>query len=235
MTKKLLIFIIANLLLGSLGFTVQAAENGTAGPGRSKITVLGGTDLISEGNFQLSKSFDLTEAYEDQVLKLGIMYRASDSFMVNAGIRYDFTSQSSVPFGKVDAKIPFGDNLKIAGYAAQNYYGVDWTSYEVAIQIEVFKNLFVFPGVRGEYGNTVPTYAYNPNNEPYLFLRGDFQWKAGKFDFLIQPYLYICGEGVWFHNYSIKYNVNEKIALMVNTNTLFDQSPKFLAGLQWKL
>lgn len=223
------------LLLCGLSMAAPAAETETAGASRTELTLLGGTDWVSEGNIQLSKSFDLTEVYEDQVLNLGIKYRASDSFMVNAGIRYDLKTQSSVPFGRVDAKVPFGDNLKIAGYAAQNYYGVDWTSYEVAIQIEVFKNLFIFPGVRGEYGNTVPTYAYNPNNDPYLFLRTDFQWKAGKFDFVIQPYLYICGEGVWFHNYSIKYHVSDNIALMVNSNTLFDQQPKFLAGLQWKL
>lgn len=225
------------LLLGGFGIAAMAAETETetTPPGRCQLTFLGGTDWVSDGDIQLSKHFDLTEHYEDQILNLGLMYRASDSFMVNAGIRYDFITQSSVPFGKVDVKIPFGDNLKIAGYAAQNYFGVDWTSYEVAIQIEVFKNLFIFPGVRGEYGSTVPTYTYNPNNDPYLFLRGDFQWKAGKFDFMVQPYLYICGEGVWFHNYTIKYNASDKVALMVNSNTLFDQRPKFLAGLQWKL
>lgn len=245
MMKKLLVLIMGFILLCGVTLSVQAAEDTssttssateTAGVpvDHGQINILGGTVWNSEGDLHLSKHFDLTEIYKDDTLKLGILYRYSDAFRVNAGIRYDVETQTSVPFGRVDVIMPFGDNLKIVGYGSQNYYGVDWTSYEVAIRIEVFKNLFIYPGVRGEYGNTVPTYAYNLNNDPYLFLRGDFNWKTGKFDFGIQPYLYICGEGIWFHNYTIKYNVSEKVALMVNTNTLFDQKPKFLAGIQWK-
>lgn len=244
--KKLMVLIVGTLLLYGVNLPVQAAENTSsttstattetaAIPGeRGEITVLGGTQLDSKGDIRLSKSFALTEVYKDDVLNLGILYQNTDAFGLNAGIRYDTKTQSSVPFGKVDFKVPFGDNLKIAGYGAQNYYGTDWTSYEVAIQIEVFKNLFIYPGVRGEFGKSVPIYTYNLSNDPYLFLRGDFNWKAGKFDFGLQPYLYICGEGVWFHNYTIKYNMNDNVALVVNTNSMFDHKPKFLAGIQWK-
>jgi opacity protein-like surface antigen len=243
MMKKLLVLILGIILLCGAALSVQAAESTTTAattetaktPGEhGELTVLGGTQWDSQGDFHLSKHFALTEIYKDNVLNLGILYQNTDSFRVNAGIRYDTVTQGTVPFGKVDFKIPFGDNLKIAGYGAQNYYGNDWTSYEVAIQVEVFKNLFIYPGVRGEFGNTVPTYSYNLSNDPYLFLRGDFNWKSGKFDFAVQPYLYICGEGVWFHNYTVKYHMNDNLALVVNTNTLFDQKPKFLAGIQWK-
>lgn len=243
MMKKLLVLILGIILLCGVALSAHAAESTTTDattetaktPGEhGQLTVLGGTQWDSQGDFHLSKHFSLTEVYRDNILNLGILYQNTDSFRVNAGIRYDTATQGTVPFGKVDFKIPFGDNLKIAGYGAQNYYGNDWTSYEVAVQIEVFKNLFIYPGVRGEYGNTVPTYAYNLDNDPYLFLRGDFNWKTGKFDFSVQPYLYICGEGVWFHNYSIKYRMNDNVALIVNANTLFDQKPKFLAGIQWK-
>jgi hypothetical protein len=246
MMKKVLVLIIGFTLLCGLAISAQAAEGGTAAtntattetgpiPGEQGQFILqGGTVWNSEGYIHLSKYFALTEVYKDDTLKLGVRYEPSDSFWVNAGVRYDTLDHSSVPFGRIDAKIPFGDNLKIVGYAAQNYFGVDWTSYEWAIQIEVFNNMFIYTGVRGEFGNTVPIYSYNQSNDPYLFLRGDFNWKAGNFGFSIQPYLYICGEGVWFHNYTIRYNASKNMAISLNSNTLFDQKPKFLLGVEWK-
>lgn len=248
--KKLWILMTVFILLSGVTLSVQAAETAettssptttataesTSNPpaDHGELTLLGGTAFNSQGNVRLSKHFDGIEIYKDNALKLGLLYRASDSFSVNAGVRYDFEDKASIPFGRVDAIIPFGDNLKIAVFGDQNYEGDQWTRYEAAVRIEVYNNLFIYSGVRGEFGYGVPTYSYNLNNEPYLFLRGDFNWKAGKFEFGLQPYLYICGEGIWFHNYTIKYHASNNVALVVNMNTLFDQSPKLLAGIQWK-
>lgn len=245
MMKKLLTLMTVIILLCGIALSVQAVETtetttttsgSTSNPpaGHGELTLLAGTAFNSQGNIHLSKHFDAIEIYKDNALKLGMLYRASDSFSMNAGVRYDFEDKASIPFGRVDAIIPFGDNLKIAVFGDQNYEGDQWTRYEAAIRIEVYNNLFIYSGVRGDFGNGAPTYSYNPNNEATLFLRTDFNWKTGKFEFGLQPYLYICGEGIWFHNYTIKYHINNNIALMVNTNTLFDQTPKFLAGIQWK-
>lgn len=238
--KKLLVLVMVFILLSGLTLSVygaESAETSAATPppaDHGELTLLGGTVFNSQGNIHLSEHFDATEIYKDNALKLGVLYRPSDSFSVNAGLRHDFGDQATIPFGRVDAILPFGDNLHIVGFYEQNSDGDQWTRYELALQIEVYNNLYIYSGVRGDVGSGAPVYRYNPNKEPYFLLRGDFNWKAGKFEFGLQPYLYICGEGVFFHNYTIKYNVTDKVALVVNTNSLFDQNLKYLAGIQWK-
>ena len=144
--------------------------------------------------------------------------------------------------------MPFGDTLKFTGYIDQNYRGIywnpdeaakaaldhqdykgsNWNRYEAALGIEVYDNCFILPGVRYE---TVD-YDYNPTKEAFLFIKGDVNLHAGKFDFGIQPYFYI--RGMWFDDYTIKYHINDRAAIILNANSLFDRVIRVKAGVEWK-
>ena len=241
---KMLSLVMGLILLLGLTVSVQAAETtDTTAPvptDQGEVSALGGNGTYSLGKFSLFKDFNLIEIYNNEeydyqdinALKVGLQFRPSDAFSISGGGRYDFITKETIPFGRFDFMLPFGDNLKIAGYCDQNYDGNNWANFEAAIRIEVYNHLYVFSGIRGEFGDEAPAYSYNPDNEPCLFLRGDFNWKAGRFDFSVQPYLYI--QGIWFHDYTIKYNFSDRVALVFNMNSLFDENVRCRAGLQWK-
>jgi hypothetical protein len=229
MMKKLFSLMLGFIFLFVTVISVQAAETSSD----NQITALFGRDLsIFSGNYNLSDHFGLTGIYKDNALKAGLFYRGSDAFKITAGVRYDSVQPETIPFGRLDFILPFGDNLKFNGYCAQNYDGAEWTQYEASFRIEAFEKQYIHAGIRGDLGNGAPLYSYNPTGEPYLFIKGDFYWKAGNFDFTLQPYLYI--RGVWFDDYTIKYNFNPNLALALNYYSDFNQVNYLLAGIQWR-
>ncbi len=226
--KKMVFSILCGLILLFPAVSTQAAE-----PTKNQITALFGRDLSSfTGNYILSKQFDLAGEYKDNALKAGIAYHWSDAFKITAGVRYEPNQQATVAFERFDFMLPFGDNLKFDGYYVNNYDGFDWSQYETAFRIEVFDKQYIRAGVRGDFGDGAPRYSYNPDLEPFFFLKGNFYWKTGKFDFALQPYLLI--RGVWFDDYTVKYYFNQNIALALNYRTDFNQMSYLLGGIQWR-
>jgi hypothetical protein len=229
MMKKLFSLMLGFIFLFATVISVQAAETSLNG----QITALFGRDLSTiRGSYNLSDHFGLVGEYINNASKVGVFYRGSDAVKITAGVRYDPIQQETMTFGRFDFRLPFGDNLKFDGYCAQNYDGFEWTQYEATFRIEVFDKQYIHAGVKGDLGNGAPLYSYNPNGEPYLFIKGDFYWKAGSFDFILKPYLYI--RGVWFDDYTVKYNFNQQMALAINYYTDFNQVTYLLGGIQWK-
>jgi hypothetical protein len=149
------------------------------------------------------------------------------------GANYDTIDKETVPYGGFDYQTRFGDSsLNLYAAYNYNYQGKDWADYETSIRIQMYERFFIYAGVRGDVGEGAPTYDYNTDKEPELFLRGDLNWNWGKFEFNMRPMIYVTAQ--WFHDYTIKYPINDRTTLMVNMNSLYDNQMKYRAGVQFK-
>lgn len=198
---------------------------------RGSITALAGKDPDSlvRGNYQITDALQFTGDYEDQVFRGGFDYDFSDHFGIKAGVRYDHDDDSTTNYGGFDFSIPFGTNLELNGFYDMNYEGDHWNRYETVVRIELYKNHFLDAGVMGNDGSGIEIYDYNPDNDAMLFLRGDFNWKFGKFGLRLQPVLSV--EGKLFHNYDVTYDLNERLNLAFNMDSRYDRDTRYRAGI----
>lgn len=230
--KRLSIGLLVILLLCGVFSLVLAEESNYQG----EVTALVGNDHSSIGwmKYHLTDQLDFTALYDDEyeAFKAGVEYDFTDRFGVMAGIRYDFNDKNTIGYGGFDFVIPFASNLELSGYYDYNYAGENWSRYETAIRIEMYKGNYLYAGVRGNRGSGAPIYDYNKDNEALLFMRGDFSWQFGKFGLHLKPLLYIQGE--YFHNYDLKYTINDHTNFILNINSLEDQELNYRAGIEFK-
>lgn len=202
--KRLFIALIMLLLLFGIAVSVQAADTNFNGG----FSGLLGTEGIVAAEYQFF-----------------------DSFGVKAGVRYDLNEKDTLVTGGFNFLIPFG-SIKFAGDYERNLNGYDWSSYETSFRILMYENLYIYAGVRGDIGKDAPIYNYNKSGEPLLFIKADCNVRWPKIELNLQPLLYI--HGYLLHNYSFKYNFNDRTALLININDLYDRQLKYEIGLEWK-
>ena len=228
--KRIGISLLVLLLICGFSSVVLAEDSNNKG----ELTLLGGTKNGSMGQlkYQLTEKIELNALYEDQyeALKLGIDYHFTDHFGVKLGVRAD--DNDTVGYAGLNYSIPFGTNLQLSGFYIYNDMGDKWGRYESAVRIEMYPQNYLYAGIRGDSGSGVKPYDYNTDNEALLFMRGDFKWQFGKFDLNLRPLLYVQGD--YFHDYDLKYSLNDRTKLVLNINSLYDQETRYRAGIEFK-
>ncbi|MCL6590431.1 MAG: hypothetical protein K6U80_10800 [Firmicutes bacterium] len=226
--------LILAFLLSYPAATVWAAE-GTAPERQGSLDVGLGTENTLGFGYQLGDKWDINAEYQTgniqpDFVKAGIHYQLFTTMGVTMGFRYEPAAQVSFPYSVIDFAFPFGMNLAMTGLYDANSNGLDWTRYEAALRIQMYEGVYLFSGVRGDIGAV----SYLPEEEqrPVLFLKvkGDWQW--GKFGLSIQPYLYV--EGTLLHDYTFKYQMNDRVSMIVNYKDTFDGVPRYQAGIWWR-
>jgi hypothetical protein len=196
--------------------------------------VLGGNQTMGKLDLALGDHFQLQGFSQDGVSNVGLRFQPAEWFGIRAGATYESDIKETTPYGGLDFNMHFGtNNLRLKGYYDYNYYGKDWSQYEVALRIQMYEHLFLDAGVRGDVGNNAPVYSYNSSKEALLFLRGVFDWTSakGRWTLNLHPVLYV--NGTFLHDYTIKYNINGNTSIMANCNTLYDPAVfNYRAGLQ---
>ena len=225
--KRFLIGFMTLLFLFGIAVSVQAADVAYNGA----LTGVLGTESGITANYQLPGNFGLNGDFKDNILKAGVTYRLSDIFGVKTGVRYDVTQKTPNMYGGLNFMVPFG-TIKFCGSYDQNVNGIDWASYETSFRIQMYENLFIYAGIRGDGGAGAPVYEYNPSGDPLLFIKVDFNYQWPKIELNLQPLLYV--QGKLLNNHSLKYNFNDRTALFVNINDLYDAQLKYGLGMQWK-
>lgn len=225
---------IAVLLVAVSSAAVVGAEQT-----KGEFTVLGGSPGFVGLNYDFSQKWSFSGQYEEGILHSGIIYQPSDRFGLQLGLRYDIDAKESIGYGRLDYSIPFGSNLRFHGYVDTNYEGKDWTTYETAIRIELYPDQYLHVGFRGDTGDGFQGWDYNIDDDgnldkdPMIFLKGDFHWLLKKrLDINLRPLLYV--KGTYLHDYDIKYLFNERMALMLNINSLYDNDYHYRLGFQIK-
>jgi hypothetical protein len=203
---------------------------------RTELGLMGGNDGRAWAGLWLGKSLQFNFLYEDEVYRSGFLWQPSANFGLKLGSRYDPDAEEADSYAGIDFKIPFGNNLQFAGWFDYNYTGPEWSRYEAAVRIEMFKNKFIHAGVRGDSGDGFVPYDFNLENDPAIFLKGELGWslKEGKFDIQLRPMLYI--KGTYFHDYDFAYNFgkNRKTSLLIKIDSLYDTELHYSAGLRWR-
>ena len=218
--------LITMLMMGTAG-AVWAED-----AGKNDLKVILGADGYGTLKLPLSNSFDVDLKYHEDALKTGVYYHLSDKIGIKAGARYDLDAEKTNAYGGIDFSIPFGDNLRIAGFYDSGFEGEKWDRYEAAVRIQMYEHHFLYAGVRGEEGKDATVYEYNEDKQPMLFLRGDFTWQWKQWEVALRPMLHIQGD--FFHDYDLKYNVNKDTKLVFNVNSQYEQVAKYRLGFERK-
>jgi hypothetical protein len=222
----------ATIILAAL-FTLNLAVAARAEDGdRGSVTALFGAKGSGMVNYHLGDKLDLSGGYEDYQYKAGFYYRPWEPIGFKAGVRTGEKERETAAYGGFDFLIPFGTNLKLAGFYDTGYKGPDWNRYEAAVRIQMYERVFLYAGIRGENGSGAPVYEYNDDGEALLFLRGDIGWKWNKLELRLQPTMHIQGD--YFHNYELKYHFNDQTAALLNVNSEFDETVRVRMGFEHK-
>ncbi len=199
---------------------------------QSSVSGLFGVDGYGNLDLNVGQNLNWDTNYQYDAVTTGLKYRIADKFGLKAGVRYDTDTKDYNGYGGIDFFIPFGTNLRLAGFYDAGYRGKDWTRYEAAVRIQMYPRVFLYAGVRGENGSDIIKYDYNEDNQPLLFLRGDMDWQWGKWELHLQPMLHI--EGEFFHDYDLKYHVSDNTSLVFNINSQYDEDAKYRLGFEHK-
>lgn len=235
--KKIICVLVVFCLLVWTGLAVYAEGEKPL----NEVTMLFTDGGFGSAKFYLTDKFSVTGVYENELLKAGLRYDFSERFGVKAGQVYDDNSEASFTYGGIDFVLPFGNNLNIYGFYDTNYRGEDWDNYEVALQIQMFKNHYIYSGVSGDSGAGVPDMKYNQERHegPHMFLRGDFSWYWKKASISLRPLLFV--KGYYYHDYTFKYHLKENASIVLNVNNFdynkYSSDPgdiKYLAGVEFK-
>ncbi len=217
---------MAMLMMGTAG--AVWADDGKS----NEVKALIGADGFGTLKMPLSDNLNVDLKYSDDALKTGLYYHLSDKIGIKAGARYDVDAEKTNAYGGLDFSIPFGDNLRIAGFYDSGFEGKNWNRYEAAVRIQMYDKHFLYAGVRGENGTDAPDYDYNEDHQPLLFLRGDFTWQWKQWEVSLRPILHIQGD--FFHDYDLKYKLNEDTKLVFNVNSQYEQMAKYRVGFERK-
>ncbi len=237
--KKIIFVLVTFCLL--LGIPLAVCAEGEKP--QNELTLLANDGGFGSGKFYFTDKFSITGVYEDELLKAGFDYDFSERFGIKLGQVYNHDTEDSFTYGGFDFILPFGNNLNIYGAYDANYRGEDWNEYEVALQIQMFKNHYIYAGVSGDNGDGVPRSQMKYNEErhegPHMFLRGDFSWYWKKASISLNPLLYV--KGYFYHDYTFRYHLKENANLVLNVNNLdYNKNSsdptdiKYLAGLEFK-
>ena len=235
--SNLKVGLLVLILLMGISFAAQAVDQK-----QSDAVVMMGEDPYALVNLSLSPKLELTTRYDtseaEDSLKLGVIYQFSDRFGLQAGVRYDTEAvdpeSELLGYGGFNYSLPLGNNLRVTGFYTNNYEDEDWVRYESAIRIQMYPDHYLYVGVRGDTGDgaKAQAYSYNPDQEPLVFMRGDFSWQWNKFSINLRPLLHIKGSA--FHDYDFKYAFNDQSTLVLNMSSLYDRDIRFRLGLQYK-
>lgn len=203
----------------------------------NEVVMLANDEGFASGKFYVTDKFSITGVYEDELFKAGLRYEPSDRFAIKIGEVYKHDTEDTFTYGGIDFVLPFGNSLNIVGLYDSNYKEEDWDRYEAALKIQMFKNHYIYAGVRGDTGDGVPVMKYNEEHRegPHLFLRGDFSWYWKKASLSLTPLLYV--KGYYYHDYTFKYHLKENANILLNINN-FDNTKQpemnYRAGLEFK-
>ncbi|MGE5582745.1 MAG: hypothetical protein ACM3X9_09430 [Bacillota bacterium] len=229
--KKITACFVAMIMLLAVTITAWAAADGY----RGSFLGLSGTKSLVEGSYQLTDNLKLEGDWTDdtKATRADLRYQLGDWFGIKVGARNDGNSNETNAYGGIDFFLPFGvNNLKLAGFYNRDYEGKDWSNYEAALRIEMYKDQFVYAGVRGDGGTGFTAYEYNPKNDPLFFIRGDFNWQWGKFGINLQPLIYATGYILGDVNF--KYRINDRTNIVLNATDYYDREHKYRIGLEYK-
>ncbi len=229
------IVLTLSMLLGVTALTL--ADNQEQ---RGNLMVLGGNESALEFNYNLVGNLGVTADFQDytsDILHAGLEYSFGKWLTLKAGAAYDFAqapeNREVIPYGGAEFAIPFGENqLRLVGFYDANYMGKDWARYQVALQIQMYPNQFLYAGVMGDYGSGAPLNNYNQSQEAKLYLGGKFGWQWGKVGLNLDPILFVTGE--MLHDYSLTYSFNQQTDLVLNVNTLYNEELHYRAGVNFK-
>ena len=235
--KKIICALVTFCLLVGTSLAVYAER---AKP-LNEVTLLANDGGFGSGKFYFTDKFSATGVYENELFKAGLRYDLSERFGIKAGQVYDENTEDTFTYGGINFKLPFGKNLNIYGSYDTNYRGEDWDNYEAALEIQMFKNHFIYAGISGDTGDGVPKMKYNEERRegPHMFLRGDFSWYWKKVSVNLTPLLFV--KGYFYHDYTFKYHLKENAGIVLNVNNYdynkYSSDPgdiKYLAGLEFK-
>lgn len=225
--------ILAVVLFLLLSFVITARGDDASGY-RSDLTVLAGNQSMGKLDLSLSDHFQIQAFSQDGVDNLGLRFQLGDWLGIRGGETYQSATQETFPYGGLDFNLPFGtNNLRLLGSYDYNYFGKDWSQYELALRIQMYEHLFLEAGVRGDSGDKAPLYSYNSDKEALLFLRGIFEWTSpkGRWTLDLDPLLYV--NGTYLNDYTVKYNFSKSTSFVINANSLYDPSQlNYRAGIQ---
>ncbi len=246
--KKIASIIVIVLLLGIAipGITIPAwAEENTS---KGDFNVLIGNKSLVQGDYKITDKLTLNgEAGEvsdyvsekkynderDYYLRTDLRYQANSWFGIKLGARYDSQPEETIPYAGIDFETPFGtSNLRLTGFYNYNYEGKDWSNYEIAWRIEMYKHQYIFAGIGGNDGDGFKPYSYNTENDPEFFLRGDFTGAWSKFSLNFRPLLYASGE--IFTDTKFRFALNNRTNLILNFNDYYDHDMKYRLGIEHK-
>lgn len=229
--KKIVCVLLTICFLMMNAYMVNAEESNKP---LNEVMLLGNDGGFGSAKIYLNDKFSVTSVYEDELFKAGLRYDHSERFGIKAGEVYDHNTEDTFAYGGIDFVIPFGDSLNIAGFYDTNYKAKDWDRYETALKIQMFKSHFIYAGIRGDAGDSVPEMEYNEDNleEPHLFLRGDFNWNWKKVSINLKPLLYV--KGAFYADYTFKYHLKENASLVLNINNQYDSDFNFRGGFEFK-
>lgn len=229
--KKLVCILLAFCLLMISAYAASAEESKKP---LNEVMLLGNDGGFGSAKIYLTDKVSVTGVYEDELFKAGLRYDPSERFGIKAGEVYNHDTEDTFTYGGFDFIIPFGDSLNITGFYDTNYKAKDWDRYEAALKIQMFKTHFIYAGIRGDAGDSVPEMEYNEDNieEPHLFIRGDFNWDWKKVSINLQPLLYV--KGAYYADYTFKYHLKENASVVLNINDQYDSGFKYRGGLEFK-
>jgi hypothetical protein len=246
--KRLLSGLFFALLLGGTTLMTWAAATT---PDKGEAAVLFGNEDAGWVNYQINEGLQVfINSDEEDFARAGLSYRLNECFGVKAGMTYDnipadsnhptVSGQSKFnPFGEFNWSLPVGNNTRFIGKYDYDYFGKDWQTYEAFIRVEIFPRQYVHAGVRGDMGDGAAEYdLYKANNEAadnkemMIFIRGDFGWQWKRFSLKLRPLLYVYG--TWLHDYDLAYQINDKMSVLFNMNSLYDKEEKYRLGLQFQ-
>ena len=231
MFKRIMMVVLAAVALLSFSMVAWGEDEPSY---RGELTGMGGTKSMGQLDYQLGEHFSVAAFSENGLSNLGLGFQPFNWLAIKGGYTYDSAIQESFPFGELKFDLPFGtNNLRLSGSYDYDYYGKDWSTYEAALRIQMYQHIFLYAGVRGDAGDLAPSYSYNQDREAMLFLRGQLGWTFGKWELDLEPLLYL--NGTLLHDYTVKYHLNDRVNLMVNGNTLYEnQDFYYRAGFQIK-
>lgn len=230
--KRIILSLAAMILLMSVTMPAWAE---TENEYKGEFIGLAGNESLGQGSYLLTDNLKwIATTLEESTLITGLRYELSDRWGVTIGGRYDSELEETAPYGGFDFYMPFfgSNNLKLTGFYDFNYNGEDWNSYEIALRIQMYQNVFIDAGVRGDEGDGYQPYDYNESKEPLLFLRLDCNGQWGKFSLRAQPLLYVTG--IILYNSDLKYKLNDRTNLVLNVSNFYDQQDKYRLGIEYK-
>lgn len=251
MFKRLTVMILSALLLINYPMLTRG-DDGSSYPGQlsygefsrgelshgelshGELSGLFGNQSRGELQYPWGDRYQLEAYAESGVTNLGVGIQLFSWLNLKAGYTHDSGVTESFPYGGVNFDQSFGvSGLRIRGAYDYNYIGRDWARYEAALRIPVYDDVSLDAGFRGDAGAGAPQYSYNEAQETLLFLRGEIMGSRGNWEWHLEPLLYV--NGTLLHDYSLKYRYNERTALVMNVNTLYENHDlQYRAGIAYK-